>query len=70
MLGFRELLSYQWGQPDLYFVCLLEPAGSEAIDVQHEDEIAQADWVRIDQLQHLKFTRMATNVCRILVGAE
>ena len=50
MLGFRELLSYQWGQPDLYFVCLLEPAGSEAIDVQHEDEIAQADWVRIDQL--------------------
>jgi 8-oxo-dGTP pyrophosphatase MutT (NUDIX family) len=47
ILGFRELLRYQWGQQDLYFVCLLEPAegASTAIDVQMPDEIAKADWI-------------------------
>ena len=24
ILGFRELLQYQWGQQDLYFACLLQ----------------------------------------------
>ena len=28
ILGFRELLTYQWGQQDLYFVCMLEPKDS------------------------------------------
>lgn len=29
ILAFRELDKYKFGQPDLYFVCLLEPVGSE-----------------------------------------
>lgn len=24
ILGFRELLSYKFGHPDIYFVCLME----------------------------------------------
>ena len=46
ILGFRELLKYQWGQQDLYFVCLLEPENeNEEIDIQMPDEIAKADWI-------------------------
>ena len=34
ILGFRELLKYQWGQQDLYYVCMLEPKdGDETIDI-------------------------------------
>ena len=33
ILGFRELMKYQWGQSDLYFVCVLEPEGDETIDI-------------------------------------
>jgi len=33
VVGFRELINYQWGHPDMYFVCLLEPENSEEIDV-------------------------------------
>ena len=46
ILGFRELLKYQWGQQDLYYVCMLEPKdGDETIDIQMPDEIAQAAWI-------------------------
>ena len=34
VLGFRELLQYQWGCQDFYYVCLLEAEnGDETIDV-------------------------------------
>lgn len=33
IVGFRELMKYQWGQQDLYYVCLLEPEGDETIDI-------------------------------------
>lgn len=34
IVGFRELLKYQWGQQDLYFVCLLEPKdANETIEI-------------------------------------
>ena len=29
IIGFRELIKYTWGQPDLYFICLLEPVEGE-----------------------------------------
>ena len=46
ILGFREQLKYQFGQQDLYYVCLLEPKdGDETIDIQMPDEIAEADWI-------------------------
>ena len=46
ILGFREQLKYQFGQQDLYYVCLLEPKdGDETIDIQLPDEIAEADWI-------------------------
>jgi 8-oxo-dGTP pyrophosphatase MutT (NUDIX family) len=45
VLGFRELLSYQWGCQDMYFVCLLEPEDGQQIKIQMTDEIAKADWI-------------------------
>ena len=34
ILGFRELLKYQFDQQDLYFVCFLETVdGNEEIDI-------------------------------------
>jgi mutator protein MutT len=45
IIGFRELLKYQWGQQDMYFVCYLEPEDSEEIDVQHTDEVSRCEWI-------------------------
>ena len=53
----------------MYFVCLLEPL-DETINIQMPEEIAKADWIPLDQLQHYKFTSMARNVCRLLTHLE
>ena len=51
ILGFRELLKYQWGQQDLYMVCMLEvEKGNETIDIQMPEEIHTADWIPLTQL--------------------
>ena len=50
ILGFRELLSYQFGQQDMYFVCLLEPEEDAKIKIQMPEEIAKADWIPIVSL--------------------
>ena len=47
VLGVRELVkSSLFGQPDLYFVCMLE-AESEQIAIQSENEIAEAGWIEL-----------------------
>eukprot|EP00347_Sterkiella_histriomuscorum_P011343 403372816 len=82
VLGFRELLNFKFGQSDIYFVCLLE-AENETIDIQMKSEVAKAEWVDIvtnifiyliqfmqPKLRHLKFTRMATNICNILLQSK
>ena len=46
VIGFRELMSYQFDQQDIYFVCLLEPE-SENIDIQMTQEIEKAQWIDI-----------------------
>lgn len=46
ILGFRELLTYQFGQQDLYFVAMLE-ALDEKIEIQMTHEVAKASWIDI-----------------------
>lgn len=69
ILGFREQLKYQFGQQDLYYVCLLEPKdGDETIDIQMPDEIAEADWIPLEKMSHFRFTNLGRNVGRILTN--
>ena len=71
ILGFRELLKYQWGQQDLYYVCLLEPKdGDETIDVQMPDEVSACQWIPLAEMNHFRFTNMARNTCRILTSID
>ena len=54
VLGFRELLKYQYDQQDMYFICLLELIGEETIDIQMLDEIKRAEWIPlVSQLELL-----------------
>ena len=67
VVGFRELLKYQWGQQDLYFVTLMEAAdGNETIDIQMPEEIFDAAWIPLAEMNHFRFTSMARNMCRVL----
>ena len=71
IIGFRELLTYQWGQQDLYFVCLLEPKDpTQAIDIQMPDEVSACQWIGLDEMSHFRFTNMARNTCRILANID
>lgn len=65
ILGFRELIKYNFGQADLYFICLLEPT-DERIEIQMEHEIAKAEWKHIDDFKKLTFTPIATFITSII----
>ena len=58
VVGFRELLTYQFGCQDMYFVCMLEGI-DEKIDIQMPHEISHAQWVSVQELSSIPLTPMA-----------
>ena len=48
MLCFRETMNYQFGCPDIYFVCLVEPTSFE-LKIQ-ESEVLKAQWFSIGEI--------------------
>mmetsp|Transcript_4170 Transcript_4170/g.5347 ORF Transcript_4170/g.5347 Transcript_4170/m.5347 type:complete len:146 (-) Transcript_4170:27-464(-) len=72
ILGFRELIKYNFGQADLYFICLLEPT-DERIEIQMEHEIAAAEWKKIEDFKKLTFTPIAnlmSNIIETIINAK
>ena len=70
MLGIREKLDYQWGQPDLFFTCLLEPLESEQINIQHPEEIRAAEWLDITELHNLNMNPAVENFYELLKDVQ
>ncbi len=54
ILSFREKLEYKYGQPDMYFTCLLKP---ETFDINIDpQEIKAAKWMKV--VMELRFGKM------------
>jgi ADP-ribose pyrophosphatase YjhB (NUDIX family) len=66
IVAFRELKKYKFGQPDLYFICLMEPLQSEKLDIQFKNEISKAEWKSIDEVKHFGFTRTTKKLCEMV----
>lgn len=69
LLGFREVLNYRFGRPDLMFIFLCEVSGEEELKLQ-EEEVEEVRWFELKELVKFeKLTRVVKHMLPTIVEA-